>query len=746
MDPFYAFSHCDYWPPSGYPYGRSQKPLHYAGSAAMGYSYAPSTPGLSPRTHDSIGIQNAASSLLGDYPPTFSSLTYPFYPQYSRNSPVSTKGLIDNSTLDCSSKFTVPEVSSESHTRPAAVIQQSPDVSNSFSRNSSQFNGGSNTDTTSGRDRIDDSASVVNHADSPVNRLLRLARYNKVRLNYELLNEKGPAHMKVFTAKVTLLRGRNIEAFCGEGSTIKLAQHNAASKALLSSTLQHLPEKLFPRKVSSPSDASAVTRLNSLAIKMRSWADYTDTCSRAVWSFEGNVWNTTVTVSGKQFDGYGASKVCSRNMAAQQALEYFDFEKLRKAQEAFSEESVNGAVENASSKSPITKLYETARRICIDVKFDEESSEGVPHCQIHYVRCVSGEMAAIGKGANKKLARNNAAEQMLKQFQQAYPAFTDDFCPFKNPNKSKKAKIVKLNKVRPDYGQNINPVSRLHQIQQAKNAPDPIFECADPNLAGKEKEFTVIASVQEKDGLITATGSGPNKRLAKRFAAENLLRAMGHQTQTPQPQKPTLRALKEPAEEELPGTDRKVTFEQEVPENGDKQNGRTYRKRFSKKPQPAYMYPKDNVQEVIFEASLVNQVVRPGRTIVPGVISLPQSNSPDKEAVGGCNVGEISALAKMLLTTRKITEESSEASSALALLEHLCRVVNLTLKKDGFSKQGPHAKFVTVLTVAEPVQSIGCGNGATEEQALQNAALNLLTVIADHGWAVGKEIKCKRVT
>lgn len=115
-------------------------------------------------------------------------------------------------------------------------------------------------------------------------------------------------------------------------------------------------------------------------------------------------------------------------------------------------------------------------------------------------RCVSGEMAAIGKGANKKLARNNAAEQMLKQFQEAYPAFTDDSCPFRNPNKSKKTNIVKLNKVRPEYGQNINPVSRLHQIQQARNAPDPVFECSDPNLAGKEKEFAVIASIQEKDG------------------------------------------------------------------------------------------------------------------------------------------------------------------------------------------------------------------------------------------------------
>ena len=231
----------------------------------------------------------------------------------------------------------------------------------------------------------------------------------------------------------------------------------------------------------------------------------------------------------------------------------------------------------------------------------------------------------------------------------------------------------------------------------------------------------------------TATGSGPNKRLAKRFAAENLLKTMGHQTKTVQPQKPTLRPLKEDTEEDLlPGVDRKVTFELDVPEDGDKQNGRVYRKRFSKKLQPAHLYPKDNVQEVLFEASPTTSNVRPGRTIVPGILSLPQNTSPDRE-VNQCNVGEISALAKQLLTTRRTDEKSSETSTSLALLEHLCRVVNLTLKKDGFSKQGPHAQFVTVLTVAEPVQSIGCGNGATEEQALESAALNLLTVVADHG-------------
>ena len=194
--------------------------------------------------------------------------------------------------------------------------------------------------------------------------------------------------MKVFTAKVTLVRFGKIEEYWGEGSTIKVAQHNAASKALQSGVLQKPPEKTIHREPLPSANASPVTRLNTLAIKMRTWAVYTDICSRTAdpWSFEGTTWNTTVTVAGKEFVGFGASKVCSRSIAAQHALDYFDFEKERREREALTEPSSNLSVESAIVKSPITRLYETARRVCLDVSFEEVSADGLPHCLVHYVR------------------------------------------------------------------------------------------------------------------------------------------------------------------------------------------------------------------------------------------------------------------------------------------------------------------------------------------------------------------------
>ena len=69
----------------------------------------------------------------------------------------------------------------------------------------------------------------------------------------------------------------------------------------------------------------------------------------------------------------------------------------------------------------------------------------------------------------------------------------------------------------------------------------------------------------------------------------------------------------------------------------------------------------------------------------------------------------------------------------IRLLEYLCRVVNMTLKHETFSRQGPHLEFSSVLTVGEPVESIGCGGGHTESDAKRDAAWNLLSVIAEQG-------------
>ncbi|XP_014807388.1 PREDICTED: double-stranded RNA-binding protein Staufen homolog 2-like [Calidris pugnax] len=60
-----------------------------------------------------------------------------------------------------------------------------------------------------------------------------LARFNRIQPQYKLLNERGPAHAKMFTVQLTL----GEQTWEAEGSSIKKAQHAAASKALTETTL-----------------------------------------------------------------------------------------------------------------------------------------------------------------------------------------------------------------------------------------------------------------------------------------------------------------------------------------------------------------------------------------------------------------------------------------------------------------------------------------------------------------------------
>ena len=54
----------------------------------------------------------------------------------------------------------------------------------------------------------------------------------------------------------------------------------------------------------------------------------------------------------------------------------------------------------------------------------------------------------------------------------------------------------------------------------------------------------------------SCTGEGPNKKLAKRSAAEAMLQMLGYSRPAPQPSKPAIKT----GDTVSPGTDKKVTF------------------------------------------------------------------------------------------------------------------------------------------------------------------------------------------
>lgn len=65
----------------------------------------------------------------------------------------------------------------------------------------------------------------------------------------------------------------------------------------------------------------------------------------------------------------------------------------------------------------------------------------------------------------------------------------------------------------------VNPISHLIQIQQAKKEKEPIYTLIEEKGAPRRREFVIEVNA----GTMSATGSGPNKKTAKRIAAQSMI-------------------------------------------------------------------------------------------------------------------------------------------------------------------------------------------------------------------------------
>lgn len=99
----------------------------------------------------------------------------------------------------------------------------------------------------------------------------------------------------------------------------------------------------------------------------------------------------------------------------------------------------------------------------------------------------------------------------------------------------------------------VNPVSRLVQIQQSKREREPVYNLIEEKGAPRRREFVMEVLM----GQHSAKGSGPNKKLAKRNAADALLTQLGYSKPQPQPTKPSIKNSDSENTETKP---RKVTF------------------------------------------------------------------------------------------------------------------------------------------------------------------------------------------
>lgn len=149
----------------------------------------------------------------------------------------------------------------------------------------------------------------------------------------------------------------------------------------------------------------------------------------------------------------------------------------------------------------------------------------------------------LGEGNGKKMSKKVAAEKMLAELRKLPPMPTTPsprLPPVRTTARLSKrqvaqAPIVKKKPrnlikevVRTENGavaedEVTNPISRLLRIQQARKQKDPIYVVIEERGQQRRKEFVIEVDVNGDK----AQGIGPNKKHAKRVAAENILIKLG---------------------------------------------------------------------------------------------------------------------------------------------------------------------------------------------------------------------------
>ncbi|XP_073958443.1 LOW QUALITY PROTEIN: double-stranded RNA-binding protein Staufen homolog [Choristoneura fumiferana] len=284
-----------------------------------------------------------------------------------------------------------------------------------------------------------------------------LARYNKIKHQYRLTSETGPAHKKVFT--VTLRLG-DTEEYTAEGSSIKRAQHSAASGALSATQFPpppprappaHAPNHAHQRHSGEKTPWFTVNKipqarsgavmptveLNALAMKLCQPAIYT---SRRPPPFRASpvlpapyqrvlapalLYRVRVCVGDRAWLGEGGTPQAARHDAAARALHELrpppDAPPPAPPQPATPNGDAGSDIMNSEVKSPVSLVHELALKRNLTVQFTVKSERGPPHMRVFITVCTVGEMETEGEGNGKKVSKRRAAERMLEEMRRRWP-------------------------------------------------------------------------------------------------------------------------------------------------------------------------------------------------------------------------------------------------------------------------------------------------------------------------------------
>ncbi|XP_070237167.1 double-stranded RNA-binding protein Staufen homolog 1 isoform X3 [Bos mutus] len=499
---------------------------------------------------------------------------------------------------------------------------------------------------------------------TPVCLVNELARFNKIQPEYKLLREQGPAHCKVFTVQLTL-GDQHWEA---EGTSIKKAQHTAAAKALEGAKFPKPIVRPFRSEGRNPESITPTVELNALCMKLGKKPMYkpVDPYSRMQSTYNYNMrggayppryfypfpvppllYQVELSVGGQQFNGKGKTRQAAKHDAAAKALRILQSEPPSERLEVNGRESE----EENLNKSEISQVFEIALKRNLPVNFE---LQGGPEC-----------------------------------------------------------------------GQGMNPISRLAQIQQAKKEKEPEYLLLAERGLPRRREFVMKVKV----GNHTAEGSGTNKKVAKRNAAENMLEILGFKVPQAQPSKPALKS-EEKTPIKKPGDGRKVTFFE--PGSGD-ENGTSNKEDEFRMPYLSHQQLPAGILPMVPEVAQAVGVSQghhtkdfarvapnPAKATVTAMIArelLYGGTSPTAETILKSNISSGHA------PHGPLTRPSEQ-------LDYLCTVQGFQVEYKDFPKNNKN-EFVSLINCSSQPPLISHGIGKDVESCHDMAALNILKLLSE---------------
>ncbi|XP_057385724.1 double-stranded RNA-binding protein Staufen homolog 1 isoform X7 [Balaenoptera acutorostrata] len=560
---------------------------------------------------------------------------------------------------------------------------------------------------------------------TPVCLVTELARFNKIQPECKLLREQGPAHCKkaaewqqrrrgqswrkVFTVQLTL-GDQHWEA---EGTSIKKAQHTAAAKALEGTKFPKPIVRPFrsegrnpgimrgPRQVPfksvSRESITPTVELNALCMKLGKKPMYkpVDPYSRMQSTYNYNMrggayppryfypfpvppllYQVELSVGGQQFNGKGKTRQAAKHDAAAKALRTLQNEPPPDRLEVNGRESE----EENLNKSEISQVFEIALKRNLPVNFESfplkqvARESGPPHMKSFVTRVSVGEFVGEGEGKSKKISKKNAAIAVLEELK--------------------------------------------------KLPPLPTVERVKPRIKKKTKSI-----VRVKVGNHTAEGSGTNKKVAKRNAAENMLEILGFKVPQAQPTKPALKS-EEKTPIKKPGDGRKVTFFE--PGSGD-ENGTSNKEDEFRMPYLSHQQLPAGILPMVPEVAQAVGVSQGHHTreftrVAPNPAKATVTAMIARELLYGGTSPTAEAILKNDISSGHVPHGPLTRPSEQ--LDYLSRVQGFQVEYKDFPRNNKN-EFVSLINCSSQPPLISHGIGKDVESCHDMAALNILKLLSE---------------